>query len=182
MWTCKKNRKRVSKQTCFIVFHMLFSLVLFSYKWKENWPKTKSASILYIKNYHHFSLRDQHFLFFNRLIWKIKALACTLRSFFVISTMVSEANSDWICSTCEVISLWRVSCFVKSVAKAFLWHFSSSRRFPMSSFWCCPLLANSRSIAWSFSISLKKKWISITFQYQSWWKISNKRKLILLLT
>ena len=157
-------------------------LVLFSHIWKENWSKTKIASILYIKIIINSLWEINIFWFFNRLIWKIKAVACTLRSFFVISTMVSEANSDWICSTCEVISLWRVSCFVKSVAKAFLWHFSSSKRFPMSSFWCCPLLANSRSIAWSFSISLKKKWISITFRYQSWWKISNKRKLILLLT
>ena len=157
-------------------------LVLFSHIWKENWSKTKIAKILYIKIIINSLWEINIFWFFNRLIWKIKAVACTLRSFFVISTMVSEANSDWICSTCEVISLWRVSCFVKSVAKAFLWHFSSSKRFPMSSFWCCPLLANSRSIAWSFSISLKKKWISINFQYQSWWKISNKIKLILLLT
>ena len=83
----------------------------------------------------------------------------TFRFVFVISTIVREANSCWIDSTWEEISLLRASWAKNMVLNASLWYFSSSRRPLINSAWCFPLDCSTSSIALSFSLSLRLKWI-----------------------
>ena len=83
----------------------------------------------------------------------------TFRFVFVISTIVREANSCWMDSTWEEISLLRASWAKNMVLNASLWYFSSSRRPLINSAWCFPLDWSTSSIALSFSLSLRLKWI-----------------------